>query len=168
MCIAAERGREPVRSALNSVVLEIPCFVFVDDVLRASPLVNDDVTWMDHILYARTYCKQESVVVGESGNCAPCTRAVNYKLLRRTLSPLGELIDNVWLRLVTAYDVLCYVTELLLAGFRPSFHLYNKWSSLVGALVCVVIMFMLSWWAALVTVLVVGALYSYLKYRKPG
>ena len=62
----------------------------------------------------------------------------------------------------------CNLIWLFIAGFRPSFHLYNKWSSLVGALVCVVIMFMLSWWAALVTVLVVGALYIYLKYRKPG
>ena len=65
MCIAAERRRGPVRSALNSVVLEIPCSVFVGDVLRASPLVNADVTWMDHnyticpyLLQAGEHCRR--------------------------------------------------------------------------------------------------------------
>ena len=46
--------------------------------------------------------------------------------------------------------------------------MYNKWCSLAGALVCAVIMFMVSWWAALVTVIVVASLYAYLKYSKPG
>ena len=52
-------------------------------------------------------------------------------------------------------------------GWRPSFKWYNMWVSLVGALVCVVIMFLINWWAALVTIVIIIALYKYVDYKKP-
>lgn len=42
------------------------------------------------------------------------------------------------------------------------------WVSLVGAILCCVVMFVINWWAALVTLLIVLALYIYVSYKKPG
>lgn len=48
-----------------------------------------------------------------------------------------------------------------------SLQFYNKWFSLFGFIVCVVIMFLLSWQASLITVFIVFALYLLVLYRKP-
>lgn len=53
-------------------------------------------------------------------------------------------------------------------GWRPSFKYYNMWVSLAGAILCCVVMFVINWWAALVTLLIVLALYIYVCYKKPG
>lgn len=53
-------------------------------------------------------------------------------------------------------------------GWRPSFKLYNKWLSLLGAVCCVVIMFLLTWWAALIAFGIVFILLGYTLYKKPG
>lgn len=42
------------------------------------------------------------------------------------------------------------------------------WVSLLGAILCCVVMFVINWWAALVTLLIVLALYIYVSYKKPG
>ncbi|CAG13788.1 unnamed protein product, partial [Tetraodon nigroviridis] len=51
--------------------------------------------------------------------------------------------------------------------WRPSFKLYNKWLSLLGAVCSVVIMFLLTWWAALIAFGVVFILLGYTLYKKP-
>lgn len=56
----------------------------------------------------------------------------------------------------------------LTTGWRPSFKYYNMWVSLAGAILCCVVMFVINWWAALVTLLIVLALYIYVSYKKPG
>lgn len=55
-----------------------------------------------------------------------------------------------------------------MSGWRPSFKYFNKWVSLAGAILCCVVMFVINWWAALVTLLIVLALYIYVSYKKPG
>lgn len=42
------------------------------------------------------------------------------------------------------------------------------WLSLAGAILCVIVMFLISWWTALITLFVVMALYLVVAYRKPG
>lgn len=42
------------------------------------------------------------------------------------------------------------------------------WLSLAGAILCVGVMFLISWWTALLTLAVVLALYLIVAYRKPG
>lgn len=42
------------------------------------------------------------------------------------------------------------------------------WLSLAGAILCVSVMFLISWWTALITLCVVLALYLVVSYRKPG
>ena len=45
---------------------------------------------------------------------------------------------------------------------------YNKWVSLVGALLCLVVMFLIDYITALVTFVVTIFLYLFVAYRKPG
>ena len=42
------------------------------------------------------------------------------------------------------------------------------WISLLGAVICLGIMFVVNWWAALITFALVSGLYIYVHYRKPG
>lgn len=58
--------------------------------------------------------------------------------------------------------------EWVCAGWRPSFRFYSKWLSLLVAVICVVIMFLLTWWAALIAIGVVMFLLGYTLYKKPG
>lgn len=48
-----------------------------------------------------------------------------------------------------------------------SLQYYNKWLSLFCCILCVVIMFFLSWQASLITVAIIFALYLLVMYRKP-
>jgi energy-coupling factor transporter transmembrane protein EcfT len=54
------------------------------------------------------------------------------------------------------------------SGWRPSYKYYNTWVSLFGSLLCAAVMFITSWWTALITVVIIYALYRYIQYRKPG
>ncbi|KAK7115937.1 solute carrier family 12 member 3-like [Littorina saxatilis] len=85
-----------------------------------------------------------------------------------SLDIIAPIISNFFLMAYALINFSCFDAAFANSpGFRPSFRLYNKWSSLVGALLCVAIMFMVSWWAALVTVIVVTGLFIYIKHRKP-
>lgn len=57
---------------------------------------------------------------------------------------------------------------MLSAGWRPSFKYYNMWVSLAGAILCCVVMFVINWAAALLTNVIVMALYIYVSHKKPG
>ena len=52
-------------------------------------------------------------------------------------------------------------------GWRPSFKYYNMWVSLLGAILCIMMMFLIKWWAALVTLIVVIVLYKFVDFTKP-
>ncbi len=53
-------------------------------------------------------------------------------------------------------------------GWRPSFKYFNKWVSLFGAILCIGVMFLIQWYAALITFLAISALYVYVKKSKPN
>ncbi|KAL7977636.1 hypothetical protein Chor_009585 [Crotalus horridus] len=55
----------------------------------------------------------------------------------------------------------------ILIGWRPSFRYFNKWTALFGSIVSVVIMFLLTWWAALIVVGVIIVSLAYVTYKKP-
>jgi len=52
-------------------------------------------------------------------------------------------------------------------GWRPAFKYYNSWVSLIGAILCVAVMFLMDPWTALATFAIVCILYLYINYRKP-
>ncbi|XP_053611514.1 bumetanide-sensitive sodium-(potassium)-chloride cotransporter isoform X2 [Plodia interpunctella] len=84
------------------------------------------------------------------------------------LNQIAPLISNFFL---AAYALINFATfHASLArplGWRPTFRLYNMWLSLAGAVLCVGIMFVISWLTALVTFGCLLTLYLLVSYRKP-
>ncbi|KAE8573766.1 hypothetical protein A483_HHAL011684 [Halyomorpha halys] len=84
------------------------------------------------------------------------------------LNAIAPLISNFFL---AAYALINFSTfHASLAkpvGWRPTFKYYNMWLSLLGAIICTGIMFLISWWTALLTLCCVLALYMIVNYRKP-
>uniref|UniRef100_A0A8C0FL93 Solute carrier family 12 member 3 n=1 Tax=Bubo bubo TaxID=30461 RepID=A0A8C0FL93_BUBBB len=83
-----------------------------------------------------------------------------------------QLLDPILFLLETlgkaqAGHALCGRCVCLHAGWRPSFRYYSKWAALFGATVSVVIMFLLTWWAALIAFGIVIFLLGYVLYKKP-
>ncbi|XP_068081750.1 bumetanide-sensitive sodium-(potassium)-chloride cotransporter [Anabrus simplex] len=93
--------------------------------------------------------------------------AVSFILIGE-LNAIAPLISNFFL---AAYALINFSTfHASLAkpiGWRPKFRYYNMWLSLGGAILCVAVMFLISWWTALITLAVVLALYLIVAYRKP-
>ncbi|KAJ4451626.1 hypothetical protein ANN_03095 [Periplaneta americana] len=91
-----------------------------------------------------------------------------YMIMSRELNAIAPLISNFFL---AAYALINFSTfHASLAkpiGWRPKFRYYNMWLSLAGAILCVFVMFLISWWTALVTLACVLALYLIVSYRKP-
>ncbi|XP_026288084.1 bumetanide-sensitive sodium-(potassium)-chloride cotransporter isoform X1 [Frankliniella occidentalis] len=84
------------------------------------------------------------------------------------LDAIAPLISNFFL---AAYALINFSTfHASLAkpvGWRPTFKFYNMWLSLVGSILCVAVMFLISWSTALITFGIVLALYLIVQYRKP-
>ncbi|XP_032591153.1 bumetanide-sensitive sodium-(potassium)-chloride cotransporter isoform X2 [Drosophila grimshawi] len=84
------------------------------------------------------------------------------------LNSIAPLISNFFL---AAYMLINFSTfHASLAkpvGWRPTFKYYNMWLSLMGSILCVAVMFLISWATALITFCVVLALYLIVAYRKP-
>ncbi|XP_018915712.2 bumetanide-sensitive sodium-(potassium)-chloride cotransporter [Bemisia tabaci] len=84
------------------------------------------------------------------------------------LNAIAPLISNFFL---AAYALINFSTfHASLAkpvGWRPTFKYYNMWLSLIGAILCVTVMFLISWATALITFALNFALYLIVAYRKP-
>ena len=84
------------------------------------------------------------------------------------LNTIALIISNFFLIVYALINYAVFAASFGQSpGWQPSFKYYNMWVSLIGALLCVAIMFLISWWAALVTILIVCALYKYVDYKKP-
>jgi len=84
------------------------------------------------------------------------------------LNVIAPIISNFYLLSYALINFSCFDATINKApGWRPSFKYYNKWVSLFGSLVCIVIMFLISWTAALVSFLVCITLYLYIRQRNP-
>uniref|UniRef100_A0A8C6TC31 Solute carrier family 12 member 1 n=1 Tax=Neogobius melanostomus TaxID=47308 RepID=A0A8C6TC31_9GOBI len=53
------------------------------------------------------------------------------------------------------------------SGWRPAYKFYNMWLSLLGAILCCGVMFVINWWAALITYAIEILLYIYVTVKKP-
>lgn len=49
-----------------------------------------------------------------------------------------------------------------------NFQYYNLWISLIGGILCLIVMFLIDWITALITFIVTIALYLFVSYRNPG
>ncbi|XP_077570713.1 solute carrier family 12 member 2-like isoform X2 [Stigmatopora nigra] len=89
-------------------------------------------------------------------------------ILIAELNIIAPIISNFFLASYALINFSVFHASLANSpGWRPSFKYYNKWVSLAGAILCCVVMFVINWWAALVTLLIVLALYVYVSYKKP-
>ncbi|XP_078141151.1 solute carrier family 12 member 2 isoform X4 [Centroberyx gerrardi] len=89
-------------------------------------------------------------------------------ILIAELNIIAPIISNFFLASYALINFSVFHASLANSpGWRPSFKYYNKWVSLAGAVLCCVVMFVINWWAALVTLLIVLALYIYVSYKKP-
>ncbi|XP_042545841.1 solute carrier family 12 member 3 isoform X1 [Dipodomys spectabilis] len=84
------------------------------------------------------------------------------------LNTIAPIISNFFLCSYALINFSCFHASITNSpGWRPSFRYYSKWAALFGAVVSVVIMFLLTWWAALIAIGVVLFLLLYVIYKKP-
>uniref|UniRef100_A0A8C1Q587 Solute carrier family 12 member 2 n=1 Tax=Cyprinus carpio TaxID=7962 RepID=A0A8C1Q587_CYPCA len=89
-------------------------------------------------------------------------------ILIAELNIIAPIISNFFLASYALINFSVFHASLANSpGWRPSFKYYNKWVSLAGAVLCCVVMFVINWWAALLTNGIVLALYIYVSYKKP-
>ncbi|KAI1715597.1 solute carrier family 12 domain-containing protein [Ditylenchus destructor] len=83
------------------------------------------------------------------------------------LNLIAELITNFFLAAFAITNFACFDASAAKSpGFRPGFIYYNKWLSLFGSILCVLIMFVLSWQMSLITFLLFIVLFLFIKNNK--
>ncbi|KAG8198108.1 hypothetical protein JTE90_020931 [Oedothorax gibbosus] len=84
------------------------------------------------------------------------------------LNAIAPIISNFFLAAYCLINFSCFhATFARSPGFRPSFKYYNLWLSLLGAILCLSVMFIMNWWTALLSFAIILTLYIYIYYRKP-
>ncbi|KAK6179341.1 hypothetical protein SNE40_011727 [Patella caerulea] len=84
------------------------------------------------------------------------------------LNAIAPVISNFFLMSYALINYSCFDASLARSpGWRPAFRFYSMWISLLGAIICLAVMFIINWWTALITFGVICALFVYVHYRKP-
>ncbi|CAM6031305.1 unnamed protein product, partial [Sphagnum compactum] len=84
------------------------------------------------------------------------------------LNAIAPIISNFFLAAYCLINFSCFHASFAKSpGFRPAFKYYNMWCSLLGAILCLIVMFITDWSTALVTFVIVLALYLWILHRKP-
>uniref|UniRef100_A0A7N9B0X0 Solute carrier family 12 member 10, tandem duplicate 1 n=1 Tax=Mastacembelus armatus TaxID=205130 RepID=A0A7N9B0X0_9TELE len=84
------------------------------------------------------------------------------------LNTIAALISNFFLCVYGLINFSCFHASITNSpGWRPAFHYYSKWAALYGAVIAVLLMFLFTWWAALVTFSIIFFLFEYVNYTKP-
>uniref|UniRef100_A0A8C2JRC7 Solute carrier family 12 member 3 n=1 Tax=Cyprinus carpio TaxID=7962 RepID=A0A8C2JRC7_CYPCA len=74
-------------------------------------------------------------------------------ILIAELNTIAPIISNFFLCSYALINFSCFHASITNSpGWRPTFRFYSKWLSLLGAVVSVIIMFLLTWWAALIAI----------------
>ncbi|KAI4873678.1 hypothetical protein NFI96_033002 [Prochilodus magdalenae] len=89
-------------------------------------------------------------------------------ILIAQLNVIAPLISNFFLCSYALINFSCFHASITNSpGWRPSFKYYRWWTALFGAIISVVLMFLLTWWAALITFGIIAFLFGYVNYKKP-
>ncbi|XP_059613591.1 bumetanide-sensitive sodium-(potassium)-chloride cotransporter isoform X2 [Phlebotomus argentipes] len=114
--------------------------------------------------FARGYGKNDEPV---RGYILTFFLAVAFILVGE-LNLIAPLISNFFLAAYTLINFSTFHASFAKSiGWRPTFKYYNMWLSLIGTVLCVSVMFLISWATALLTFACVIALYLIVHYRKP-
>ena len=85
------------------------------------------------------------------------------------LNAIAPLITNFFLATRALINFACFLASYSRSpGWRPTYRMYNKWVSLATALLCIAVMFAISWWQALITVVIGIFLYLYIRRTAPN
>ncbi|XP_069622125.1 solute carrier family 12 member 1 isoform X2 [Ranitomeya imitator] len=89
-------------------------------------------------------------------------------ILIAELNTIAPIISNFFLASYALINFSCFHASYAKSpGWRPAFKYYNMWVSLFGAMLCCGVMFVINWWAALITYGIELFLYIYVTYKKP-
>nr|XP_057945470.1 solute carrier family 12 member 1 isoform X1 [Doryrhamphus excisus] len=84
------------------------------------------------------------------------------------LNSIAPIISNFFLASYALINFSCFHASYAKSpGWRPAYKYYNMWLSLLGALLCCAVMFVINWWAALITYGLEILLYIYVTVKKP-
>uniref|UniRef100_A0A670J579 Solute carrier family 12 member 3 n=1 Tax=Podarcis muralis TaxID=64176 RepID=A0A670J579_PODMU len=90
-------------------------------------------------------------------------------ILIADLNTIAPVISNFFLCSYALINFSCFHATITNSpGWRPSFRYFSKWTALFGAIVSVVIMFLLNWWSALIVIGIIVVSLAYTTYKKPG
>ncbi|XP_077328086.1 solute carrier family 12 member 1 isoform X2 [Lithobates pipiens] len=89
-------------------------------------------------------------------------------ILIAELNTIAPIISNFFLASYALINFSCFHASFAKSpGWRPAFKYYNMWVSLFGAMLCCGVMFVINWWAAVITYAIEFFLYIYVTYKKP-
>uniref|UniRef100_A0A8C1W0Z6 Solute carrier family 12 member 10, tandem duplicate 1 n=1 Tax=Cyprinus carpio TaxID=7962 RepID=A0A8C1W0Z6_CYPCA len=89
-------------------------------------------------------------------------------ILIAELNVIAPLISNFFLCSYALINFSCFHASITNSpGWRPSFRYFSPWTGLFGAVISVVLMFLLTWWAALIAFGLIIFLFGYVVYKKP-
>ncbi|XP_062998797.1 solute carrier family 12 member 1 isoform X2 [Elgaria multicarinata webbii] len=89
-------------------------------------------------------------------------------ILIAELNTIAPIISNFFLASYALINFSCFHASYAKSpGWRPAFRYYNMWVSLFGAVLCCAVMFVINWWAAVITYAIELFLYIYVTYKKP-
>ncbi|XP_069758934.1 solute carrier family 12 member 1 isoform X2 [Narcine bancroftii] len=89
-------------------------------------------------------------------------------ILIAELNTIAPVISNFFLASYALINFSCFhASYSKTPGWRPAFRFYNMWLSLLGTFLCCAVMFVINWWAAVITVTIVLFLNIYVIYNKP-
>ncbi|VDO96014.1 unnamed protein product [Heligmosomoides polygyrus] len=84
------------------------------------------------------------------------------------LNYIAPVISNFFLCSYALVNYACFLAIFSQSpGFRPAFRFYSPWLSLVGAVMCVLIMFIMSWPTTLLTFTFFIFVFAFIKHLKP-
>ncbi|KAI1235462.1 hypothetical protein IHE44_0002326 [Lamprotornis superbus] len=139
------RNSEPIRGYMLTYVIAVG-FILIAELNAIAPIISN--FFLCSYALINFSCFHASITNSPGGLCH-ARRALRRPAPRA--APRPSSARSVCLR----------------AGWRPSFRYYSKWAALFGAAVSVVIMFLLTWWAALIAFGIVIFLLGYVLYKKP-
>ncbi|XP_077419164.1 solute carrier family 12 member 1 isoform X2 [Vanacampus margaritifer] len=89
-------------------------------------------------------------------------------ILIGNLNTIAPIISNFFLASYALINFSCFHASYAKSpGWRPAYRYYNMWLSLLGAVLCCAVMFVINWWAALLTYAIEILLYIYVTVKKP-
>ncbi|XP_002733951.1 solute carrier family 12 member 4-like [Saccoglossus kowalevskii] len=87
-------------------------------------------------------------------------------ILIGALDHVAPVVDMFFLMCYAFVNFVCVLQTLLRSpNWRPRFKYYHWTLSLLGALLCIIIMFVTHWYYAIVALLLAAAIYKYIEYR---